>query len=178
MAFDPDTLFPLLGWRVKLLQPEDTATLQTLLERCADYSRLVTGSPPGPAAAASLLTDCPPGKTVSDKCAIGIFTERQELTGVLDAVRGYPTPVDWWLGLLLLDPAVRGQGLGQRLYQAFEGWAAQQGARCIYLGVVEDNQAAYRFWRKTGFQEVERQPARQFGVAQHVVITMARRLAG
>ena len=167
-------LFSLPGFHIRLLQPEDTLLLQALLENCADYSLLVTGHAPAPSAAASLLADCPPGKTRRDKRSIGLFTQQQELIGVLDAVRGYPAADAWWLGLLLLDPAQRGQGLGQRVYQAFEAWAGQQGAAGILLGVVDANQAAFRFWQRLGFEVVERRPARQIGEGMHEVLTMAR----
>ena len=152
--------------------------LQALLEKCADYSQLLTGAPPPPSSAASLLVDCPEGKTPGDKLVIGLFTEPQDLIGVLDAIRDYPAPDDWWLGLLLLDPAQRGQGLGQRVYQSFERWAGQREARCIYLGVIEQNQGAYRFWRKAGFEPLHSQPARHFGQVEQVVITMAHVLTG
>lgn len=169
-------LFKIPGFRVKLVKPADAATLQSLLEICADYELLLSGSPPGPEAAGSLLASRPEGKAQQDKLTIGIFTQTQGMVGVLDAVRDYPALADWWLGLLLLDPAYRGQGLGTKIYQAFERWAGELGARCIYLGVLEENQAAYRFWRAAGFELVERQPGRHFGEKEHVVITMKKML--
>jgi len=99
------------------------------------------------------------------------------LFGVLDAIRDYPTQDDWWLGLLLLDPAQRNQGLGRRIYQSFEHWAGQQGARRIFLGVVEENQKAYLFWQKLGFELIERRPARQFGDLTHVGIILVRNVS-
>jgi len=169
-------LFKVQGFQVKQLRPEDTAAIQALLEKCADYSQLVTGSPPGPSAAESLLIDCPPGKTASDKFVIGISTEPKDLVGVLDVIRGYPAQQDWWLGLLLFDPPHRGQGLGQQVYRAFEQWVIQQDAQRVYIGVVEHNQKAYQFWKRMGFEEVEKRPARRFGNVEHGVIVMARPL--
>ena len=169
-------LFDVPGYGVRCLQPEDMAALQALLENSSDYSQLVTGLPPGPSAAYSLLTDCPPEKTPDDKFVIGFFTAQQVLIGVLDFIRDYPTQSDWWIGLLLLDPAYRGQGLGQRVFRAFEQWVKQHDARRIGLGVVEQNQGAYRFWQTVGFEPVERRPAKQFGNTEHVVIAMAHTL--
>jgi ribosomal protein S18 acetylase RimI-like enzyme len=169
-------LFSLPGYHSELMQADDQVELQTLLERCADYSLLVTGSPPKPSAAVSLLTECPRGKTVNDKFVIGIFDKKQVLLGVLDAVRDYPSQADWWLGLLLLDPDQRNKGLGKRIYQAFEHWVNQQGARRIFLGVLEKNEKAYRFWMAMGFEVIEKQSKRQFGNTTHVVVVMARSL--
>jgi RimJ/RimL family protein N-acetyltransferase len=170
------TLFKVPGCQVEQLQPEDTAVLQALLEKSSDYSQLVTGSPPGPSAADSLLTDCPEGKTPGDKLVIGIYTELKDLIGVLDVIRDYPAQHDWWLGLLLFDPQYRGQGLGQHVYRAFEKWVSQQGAQRVYLGVVDQNQGAHRYWKMMGFEAVEKQPARRFGNGEHVVIVMVRTL--
>ena len=169
-------LFILSGYRTILMQGDDQGKLQTLLEKCADYSLLVAGFPPKPSAAVSLLADYPPGKTLADKFVIGFSTEQYRLFGVLDAVRDYPRQGDWWLGLLLLDPAQRNKGLGKRIVQSFEHWVSEQGARRIFLGFLEENQKACRFWRTMGFEIVGRQPVRQFGNLTHVVITMAHNI--
>lgn len=177
MDLTDNKLFTLQGFHITQLHADDQAELQTLLENCADYSFLVTGLPPKPSAAVSLLKDCPPGKTLADKLLIGIATGNKVLVGVLDAVRDYPAQDDWWLGLLLLEPAHRKKGLGRQIYLTFEHWASQQGARRIYLGVLKDNAKAFRFWQSLGFKVVERQPARQLGNRTHVVIIMAHTIS-
>ncbi len=173
MAHFHAALFEVPGCQVKLLQSEDVNALQVLLENSSDYAQLVTGLPPGSSAAYSLLTETPEGKTPDDKLVIGFYSAGQDLIGVLDIIRDYPVQHDWWKGLLLLDPAFRGQGLGQRVFRAFVQWANQHDAERICLGVVEANQRAYRFWEAMGFEEVERRPPKQFGDVEQVVIVMA-----
>ena len=112
---------------------------------------------------------------MEDKSLIGFFSDSHDLIGILDFVRDYPSQSEWWLGLLLLDPAFR-TGLGFCIYRAFEAWAIQCKVHHIYLGVVDENQGAYRFWQKLGFETLERQPARLTGNSEHVVITMCRTL--
>lgn len=146
------------------------------MEKSADYIQLVTSLPPAASAAYSLMTDHPEGKTPGDKLVIGIFTEKQNLIGVLDLIRDYPAQGDWWLGVLLLDPAYRGQGLGERIYNAFEKWVTHYRVQRIYLGVIDRNQNAYRFWQKVGFVPADSQPARHIGNAEHTVITMVHTL--
>ena len=176
MTHSRGTLFEVPGCYVEQLQPEETAVLQAWLEKSADSSQLVTGSPPGSSAAGSLLTDCPPGKTADDKLVVGITAGPPDLVGVLDVIRDFPSLQDWWLGLLLLDPQHRGQGLGQQVYRAFELWVSQQGAQRVYLGVVEHNPSAYHFWQRMGFEAVELQPSRSFGKVEQVVIVMVHHL--
>lgn len=169
-------LLTVSGYSTALMHTNNHNELQTLLEKCVDYSLLVSGALHKPTAAASLLTDCPPGKSLMDKFVLGFSDEKQVLVGVLDAMRDYPNPADWWLGLLLLDPSQRNHQLGRRIVQAFEHWVGEQGARRIFLGVLEENQKAYRFWHKLGFELVEKRPAVQFGERSHVVVTMLRNL--
>ena len=170
-------LFTLSGYETALIQPENTRELQTLMEKCADYSLMVDGHPPDPSVAAALLADCPPGKTLADKFVIGFSIENKGMIGVLDTVRDYPTERDWWLGLLVLDPVYRNRGLGRQIVQTFESWVGQQGARRIFLGVVEENDKAYQFWLKLGFEVIERQSGRQFGNLTHEVLIMVRNLS-
>jgi len=170
-------LFTLSGYETALIQPENTSELQTLMEKCADYSLMVDGHPPDPSEAARLLVDCPPGKTVADKLVIGFSNQNKGLIGVLDTVRDYPTERDWWLGLLVLDPAYRNHGLGRQIVQAFESWVGQQGARRIFLGVVAENAKAYQFWLKLGFDVIERHQGRQFGDLTHEVVIMVRNIS-
>src|SRR5262249_46951450 len=119
------------------LTPEDGPNVQALLERSADYSEQVMGLPPRPAEAQSLYLGLPEGKGYEDKLLFGVYsTDRQHLVGVFDAVRNYPELGEWWIGLLLLAPAQRGQGLGARIYRTFDGWAGTQGAQGIRLAVL------------------------------------------
>jgi GNAT superfamily N-acetyltransferase len=166
--------FTVPGCQVKLLQGEDLPAIQELMERCADYERLVTGLPPDPASAQKILVDLPEGKSRVDKFVIGIYAESADLVGILDAIRDHPRKHDWWLGLLLLDPDYRNRGLGKRIYWTFEAWAARRGARNICAGVIEGNEPAYKFWQGLGFEMVELQPARRFGVLEHAVLVIRR----
>jgi GNAT superfamily N-acetyltransferase len=159
------------------LRPEqDTATLQALFEACADFSDLVEGQPPGPTAAQAAFTDVPPGTALDDKFLIGLFDRAGTLIGALDGIRDYPEPGEWFIGLLLLHPDRRGHGAGERIYGAFEAWAAESGARAIGLGVVEANERALRFWQRVGFGPVRTTSPRRFGQKEHAVHYLRREL--
>jgi GNAT superfamily N-acetyltransferase len=151
--------------------------VQALLERGADYSELVMGLPPGPAEAQSLYIDLPPGKGYEDKCLLGIYAAEQRLVGVFDAIRHYPESGEWFIGLLLLEPEQRGQGLGARIYRVFAQWAGTQGAQGIRLAVLEQNVKGERFWLRLGFEELEREPPRRRGALVSGSIVMRRAVA-
>ncbi len=164
------------GYPLAYLTPEHGPLVQELCERCADAIELVMGVPPGPAEAQSLYIDLPEGKGYEDKLLLGVFAGPDELIGMLDAVRDYPAPGEWRLGVLMFDPAHRGQGLGTRIVRAFERWAAAAGARAIQLTVAQQCEAAYRFWQRLGYQEREWQPPQRFGARASVFIVMRRAL--
>lgn len=173
-----ESRFLLPGYKMTSLSQQDIVAIQSLLERAQDYTLLLTGGPPAPSAAEELLLDRPEMTLLQDKFLFGVVDEAGTLVGVLDVVRGYPRADTWFIGLLLLDPDHRGQGLGQHVYQDFADWAAAAGAACFKLGVLEENERALRFWQSLGFEEVERRPPRCFGQKSHTVILMRHTLEG
>src|ERR1700738_2261207 len=154
------------GYRLAYLTLGEEPQVEALLERCADYLELVAGLPPSPELVHDLFTLLPAGKKNEDKILLGIFAASAQLVGLLDVVCEYPTRGVWFLGLLLLEPGQRGQGLGKKVYCAFAGWAKNLGASEIRLSVAEQNESAYRFWQRLGFLERERRLPELFGAKE------------
>jgi GNAT superfamily N-acetyltransferase len=163
-------LFSACGHGVTRLSNDEAPMLQRLLERCADYYELVEGRPTPPDAAVSELTEGPPDRVPHDLFCLGIQDGPGELAGVIGTLRHHRRPNQWYLGLMLLDPALRGRGLGRTMYAAFEGWIRGQGADSLLLAVVEANTRAERFWQAMGFGAPKRSPERTIGLRRHVLI--------
>lgn len=125
--------------------------LQAFLDRCREYFELVTGQPPGPREAADLLRALPRGKNREDKFVLGLFDAPGHLIGVLDVIRDFPRPREWFLGLLMFEPTLRGKKLGDRVFRRLEEWIRAQGGTAIHLVVEEVNPGALRFWQRMGF---------------------------
>jgi GNAT superfamily N-acetyltransferase len=68
------------------------------------------------------------------------------------------------LRLLLVDPAGRGQGLGQRLVRECIGFARQCGYQTITLWTHSILIAARKIYQDEGFVRVASEPHRSFGV--------------
>jgi GNAT superfamily N-acetyltransferase len=164
------------GLTARRLDEKDTAALQVLCDACADYHVLIYGEPAGPDEASHQLAELPPGKTLTDKFFFGLFTPRPRLCGALDLLRGYREPGEWYLGLLLLEPSVRGQGLGERVLRAAEEWVRAQGARRMRLACAEQNEGGRRFWERQGYREERRFPPRSMGVRETVLVELTREL--
>ena len=167
----------LKGSSVKPLTLDNSATLQDLYERCADYALLVDGAPPSPTAARDEFSAVPEGKGLDDKFMFGLFRS-EGLAGLLESIRHYPDGDTWWLGLLMLEPDSRGQGVGAAFYRAFERHVAQQGAAHIMLSVVDANKQGSRFWQRLGFEEVRETEPKRFGSKTHVLSVMKKSVRG
>ena len=165
-------------YRISRLSDRDAALVQDLYERCSDYHELEEGTPTRPGAAGHLLTSLPPGKTPADKHVLGVHAPEGDLVGVLDLIQDFPGEREWWLGLLMIDPAARAAGLGTRLCREFERAIAAGGGTAIYLGVLEHNHHAERFWRRLGFAELRRQDYTSASGHASRVVVMRRDLTG
>ncbi|SRR5713101_6121409 len=167
-------LFRADGIEAAEAMPDDGPDLQALFEESSDFFDLTAGLPPGPAEVQSLFAALPEGKTYDDKHVISLFTKPEGLIGVIDVVRDYPVPGSWWMGLMLLRPAMRGRGKGGIVFRSFMEWAAAGGARDIYLSVKTQNEGAFKFWSRMGFEVAETRPPACLGARDSVVVVMRR----
>jgi GNAT superfamily N-acetyltransferase len=68
------------------------------------------------------------------------------------------------LRLLLIEPAMRGRGLGKRLVQACIRFARASGYRKLFLWTQAELSAARAIYRAAGFQLTKTQRHAQFGI--------------
>ena len=173
---DPsERVFELTGCFGVRLDESRRPELQAFYEGCADYFELVTGQPPGPNEAQDLLTSLPRGKTHDDKFVIGLFDAPGHLVGILDVIRDFPKPHEWYLGLLMFEPTLRGQKLGDRVYHRLEEWVRELGGKAIHLIVQEQNPKALRFWERMGFV-VKGMGKQELKGRENVYLRMTRKL--
>lgn len=164
------------GLDARVLGRGDLAALQDVLERCADFITLDDGAPPGPGAAEEALTSLPPGHPPGDQLVVGLAEPGADrLIGVIGLLRGYPSAGEWWIGTFMLDPSVRGRGLGGAIMADLEGWLRGEGGARVYLAVLERNPDALRFWERVGFRELDRR-LRKGGKQPDPCVRMARAL--
>jgi ribosomal protein S18 acetylase RimI-like enzyme len=153
---------------------EGVAEVQALHLRCADFVEATTGHPPRPDEAEHVFTDAPPGKSAADKQVLGVIREGA-LVGVVELLIGYPGPTDWYIGLLLLSPEVRGAGVGTSVVRDVAARVAAAGGRALHLIVREDNPRAAAFWERQGFAAVNRL-VQDLGTKKNLVLKMVRPL--
>ena len=144
------------SYRARQLDLEaDGDALSALGQRCAAYLRSVAGKDlrAGDVPRVFLNMLRPRSVPAERSFVLGIFPRADgrsnpvRLVGVLRFLHPDSDPGTWYIPLLLLEPAVRGQGLGSALHSAFASWSAARGARRLVVAVSEANGQALHFWR-------------------------------
>lgn len=153
----------------------DLPLVAAFVPRVADYVRLETGTDPKDGLAEEFFAETPPGGRVDDLAHLGLF-DGSDLVGVASMAFGYPEAGDGYLGLMLVDGARRGQGLGPILLDAVLQAARDREAPRLYLGVLDANPRARAFWERHGFRHVLTKPGVAFGDRLHDVHRMVRPL--
>jgi GNAT superfamily N-acetyltransferase len=164
-------------YHTRLLGPPDLKHLQALFERGADYFQIATGADPARDEAPRAFVAGPPSKSVNDKRVVGVFSQEGALVGVLDALTDFPAPGEWTIGMLLLEPAERGHGLGGALLRAFEGWAASQGAAKCRTALVAHHAAGLAFLEYQGYSRLSSLEDYDAGARRARIIFLEKNLA-
>lgn len=134
------------------IEPEDVEAVQSVIESDAGYVERVTGLPPGPADAQSLLLMRPPDLPEDHKVVYGVWCGA-ELVGLLDVLRGWPTAEVAHIGLLQVRGERQGRGIGRRTHELLldevSGWPE---IRTLRIAIVATNASvAESFWRSLGY---------------------------
>ncbi|MEU3983031.1 bifunctional GNAT family N-acetyltransferase/NUDIX hydrolase [Streptomyces sp. NPDC026672] len=82
------------------------------------------------------------------------------LIGVVVTLDRHPDPADPdpWIGLLMVDAAVRGRGHGRRIAELVEERLRASGRTAVRLAVLDNNPGALAFWTALGHQVVDHRP--------------------
>ncbi|ONI67441.1 hypothetical protein BWI15_30390 [Kribbella sp. ALI-6-A] len=136
------------------IEPADVDAVQALIESDPGYTERITGYPPGPADAQSLLMMRPEMLAEEAKVVLGGF-EGDELVALVDLLRGYPDPSYAFIGLLQVRGDRQGCGIGRTAYRLVERFVENTWpeVRRLRLAVVDTNaKQAAPFWFRQGFE--------------------------
>jgi RimJ/RimL family protein N-acetyltransferase len=158
------------GYKIERLLKENNNIVARLCEKCSDYYMLSGGDLPSKEDIDTMFTDLPPNKNLEDKFLLGVY-ESDELVGMVDIIKNFPTIGEWSLGLMLIDPDKRGSGLGEIIHKTLIGWAKDLGAKTFRIGVIENNQKAFKFWSNLGYTKIK-EVKMDFKSKTHVVNIM------
>jgi GNAT superfamily N-acetyltransferase len=147
----------------------DLEVVFALETRASDYSLFMTGFLPD-------IEDTKELFLLPDSQVLGLYLE-QDLIGLLQVFLLEPN-VDA-IGLLLLDPKYRRQGLGSRVIQSHLTWATSRGIAKIVVSVALEDTTAMAFWLALGFVLGASNPEpMMFGDKTHVMQELELLLGG
>jgi len=151
MAFLYDSMYKIVD-----LQLCDAERVQQLLDSCSDYYELHEGCVTPPDAGAYELSAVPPTRSASDLLVVGLEDLSGRVTALIQILRGYPADDIWWIGLLVVSPELRGEGLGRELLTHVCDAAVAALVPELQLAVSVNNSRAEKFWRGAGFVDTGR----------------------
>jgi ribosomal protein S18 acetylase RimI-like enzyme len=79
------------------------------------------------------------------------------LTGIAITLAHHPDPADPdpWIGLLMVDAGLHGQGHGRRLAALVEDRFRAADRAAVRLAVLDDNPKALAFWTALGYEVID-----------------------
>ncbi|MCY6485551.1 GNAT family N-acetyltransferase [Clostridium aestuarii] len=158
-------------YKIKSVSIENHKSIEKLCKECSDYYILHNGKIPSKEDTDEICTALPPNKSYEDKFVLGIYKFDNELVGIVDIVKDFPTIGEWMLGLMLIKPEERGNRLGKIVHEALVGWAIDLGATSFRIGAIEDNYKGINFWTTLGYTKVK-EVNMDFTEKSHIVNVM------
>ncbi len=148
----------------RLLRPGDEPALQKVFEAAGDYFLRIIGRPaPEPDAAEREIRACAatPGREV----ALLSLIENGEAVGALGWWRGNPEPEVALLGILLIVPEHRGQGLAREAVAGLEGRLGGEGIGRLRTAVAAGDFPTHALLRALGFVQMSIRDHAALGLA-------------
>jgi RimJ/RimL family protein N-acetyltransferase len=163
------------GYKVNLLSVDNPKIVEELCEKCSDYYILHEGILSSKEEIDEIFNALPTNKNYDDKFILGIYKFDNELVGIIDIVRDFPTVGEWMLGLMLIEPQERGNGVGKTVHEALIRWAINLGAKSFRIGVIEENNKGIKFWSALGYTKIK-EVTMNFTEKTHIVNVMTLQL--
>lgn len=151
---------PLVIWTVETtrgpivvreqIEPEDEAAILDLFDQCDDYFEAATGGPSAPGDVQSLFYALPDGASFDDK---RLFTVRDgdRIIGLIDAVMRHPTVTSCAIGLFLVAPSHRRQGIGTAVAGVLIDELRELGVRQVTASAMDQVPSGPSFLTSLGF---------------------------
>lgn len=141
------------GFDIRELTVADQPAIDDLFARCADFMAVDPHARPD-----QVLHHLPADAVPEREHSFGLWRDGT-LLGIVGTLFGYREEKDWWIGLLMLDPSLRGQGIGHAAVEEVVRIAKRSNvAKALWLVVAFDNVRAQKFWSREGFVERSRTP--------------------
>ena len=139
-------------WQIRPVGEDDFDAVLAMLERCSDFFDLC-GAPITAESLRQDMAELPPRCTPGQKHYVALWRDGAPWM-VFDLVEGYPRPRTLFVGLFVMDPALRRQGTGRAVMAALLKAAKGAGFERARLACRLDNFSGHAFWQAMGFRDL------------------------
>ncbi len=149
---------------IRVLAPDEAPRLQAVLEAAPDHFQALSGRPrPAPDSARQELaaSAAQPGRAA----AVVTLRETGEDVGALAWWEGNPSPDRALLGMVLVVPTHRKQGIAREALAGLEGWLAGRGMHALRTAFARRRYAVHPVVKALGFREMS--------IAEHTKLGLA-----
>lgn len=135
---------------IRELGPEDERDVLDLFDAAEDWFLATTGQPAAPGDVQSLYYSLPEGASFEQKQLLLVVVDGR-LAGLVDAVLHHPAQDACAVGMFLLHPHIRRQGLGTLVARALLAELAGRGITRLSASAADDWRPGLAFLRSLGF---------------------------
>lgn len=145
-------------------------------ESAGDYALMERGQLPDAGSVQGFFEDCPPGCDPANSVKLACLDEVGVIIGIADMAFGFPETSDAYIGLLLIDPKKRAQGVGRRFLHHLVCEARARCCKRMLVAVLDQNTRGRNFWEREGFVLEKTFEPRDIGSKNHVLHRLIRPL--
>ena len=136
---------------VREMTPEDEPGVAALFAACEDYFAAATGNPALPADVQSLYYALPEGADPDQKRLL-VMCRGESVVGLVDVVDRHPDVAGCSVGLFLVAPEARREGIGTHVARRLLEEAAGRGMRNVTATCPSEWEPGLGFLRSLGFE--------------------------
>lgn len=105
------------------------------------------------------------GELADPHVEVLLARSRGRLVGIVVTLAQHPDPADPdpWIGLLMVDAALQGQGFGRHIVEHVEERLRAAGHDAVRLAVLDANPQGLAFWTALGYETIGHRPDLQLG---------------
>ena len=163
-------------WLAVEIGPDDAPALQAFYDANPLYSEMLQGQAWRADAARQELTERPPADWPQGPSRFWAVLEPSgHWLAYVSFVEDLLAEHVWHGAFFLVATAQHGSGLASELYDAWESYAREHGARWLRCGVMTTNARGIAFWKRRGYVEV-RQRAQGEGETRHLTSVQVKAL--
>nr|WP_180882966.1 GNAT family N-acetyltransferase [Mesorhizobium loti] len=159
-----------------LNREQHSGAVAAFYERTGDYGLMERGELPDAATVQGFFGDCPPGCDPNQSLKLACLDGPGGIIGIADMAFGFPETPDAYIGLLLIDPKMRAQGIGRRFLHHLVGQAQARHCTRMLVAVLDENMRGRSFWEREGFVLEKTFEPRDIGSKRHVLHRLIRPL--